>query len=683
MLCSSTLQAILKMKYVEDELQPKKAKEAARKAHEAAEEAAKQAAAGHSAVAEGQDGTSAGAPSRGVSFALASETMRADLLKKRQSSSTLLAVVSDVTDDMGRPSQRAGRDSKESSEVTREKEEDNKTKLLTLAVNWDRDELLQDLLSKDTSDKEMEATKKATPAERAMQRAFEQCRVKIVSNLIEFGGGGHTGAQRMCKRIMIAKLYTICVEGDDDDHRVCKTNKALSTFLIEHDAEVRDHRLSATDQYKLYKKFIVPFFHSISWMLSEQVAEAGRIRPADLSGEGAEAGRIRPADVFFWACLMGSKHNELADLIWHKTQKPVHTALLGALLCRNVGRKITGHAKKKMDERAEELEKRAIDLLEEATDAEAQEIVSLKLVQGQQYQILDLALHAKMKDFLESRHCVRFMDHEWRGSFEGNTYELRGELGWFNTAKELVFYVVFPFWLIELRGGKKRQRVVTSTSMTLQARAQVGALAAEQRKLAIDSVKADRAKRGVEYEPKDASHDSHLGDGTAAKARKTSPKLKTSSSRERIELVASQSRSKALSIFSRRSSGGGADVGSKVAAKGFGTSEVSTKRSVVARMPGGQLKARTPKDMSEGLSGAAVEMFEASASADDSVIDAVDELGQQVSASTGAAIDMSFAAALMSAGCLLLMPFMDAFCGCPSGCLQRMPPVNAPCGCLL
>jgi len=181
--------------------------------------------------------------------------------------------------------------------------------------------------------------------------------------------------------------------------------------------------------------------------------------------------------------------------------------------------------------------------------------------------------------------------------------------------------------------------------MTLQARAQVGALAAEQRKLAIDSVKADRAKRGVEYEPKDASHDSHLGDGTAAKARKTSPKLKTSSSRERIDLVASQSRSKALSIFSRRSSGGGADVGSKVAAKGFGTSEVSTKRSVVARMPGGQLKARTPKDMSEGLSGAAVEMFEASASADDSVIDAVDELGQQAAAVDPRAGNFGFNAA--------------------------------------
>ena len=42
-------------------------------------------------------------------------------------------------------------------------------------------------------------------------------------------------------------------------------------------------------------------------------------------------------DVFLWATLMGN--DALADLLWNQCDKPVHTALLGALLCQRLAKK--------------------------------------------------------------------------------------------------------------------------------------------------------------------------------------------------------------------------------------------------------------------------------------------------------------------------------------------------------
>ena len=39
-------------------------------------------------------------------------------------------------------------------------------------------------------------------------------------------------------------------------------------------------------------------------------------------------------DLFFWATLSG--HSELAYMLWKLTDHPLHTALLGAHICRLV-----------------------------------------------------------------------------------------------------------------------------------------------------------------------------------------------------------------------------------------------------------------------------------------------------------------------------------------------------------
>lgn len=342
-------------------------------------------------------------------------------------------------------------------------EDDRKAKLLTLAVNWDRPEILQDLLANEASPgaQEYVESEVASPAERALQRAFELRRVRIVRQLMDFAEAG-----KMCRNVMMAKLFVVASEFDEDDHRFCEHNSKLKRFLIEHDNEVRNSKLTQTQQYELYHEFARPFYESISWMLSEQVIAQENIGPEDL---------------FFWATIMGN--DSLCDLLWYKCQKPVHVALLGALICKVIAERSQGYARSSMEQRSAKMQNMANDLLEHASDIEAKDIVALKLVDGKQYQLLDLALHGKMKKFLSHRHCMRHMDDEWRGGHATSKFTLRADFA--PMMKELVLNLVFPCLLLDFFSKKASRSSVALSDITMKARAVAAAKGADERKRAI------------------------------------------------------------------------------------------------------------------------------------------------------------------------------------------------------
>lgn len=113
------------------------------------------------------------------------------------------------------------------------------------------------------------------------------------------------------------------------------------------------------------------------------------------------------------------------------------------------------------------------------------EIVSLRLIPQEPYQLLDLALHGRMKDFLHHRHCVRFMDLEWVGNFSGSTYEITQTSAW-GILREIIYRIVFPFPLLKaFSRAQLKQNTDTMTKISLQARVKVAAAAAEHRRVAF------------------------------------------------------------------------------------------------------------------------------------------------------------------------------------------------------
>lgn len=148
---------------------------------------------------------------------------------------------------------------------TEHHDEELETRLLCLAVKWDRPAILQELLSQSSAPKD-EEIETASPAKLALQLALELGRTSIVELLMELGE-----AKAMCKHLKMSRLFKVAARGDFDGHHYCTDNKALNTFLREHEGKLQNLHMSTQDKHALYAEFAVPFYHKISWMLSDMV----------------------------------------------------------------------------------------------------------------------------------------------------------------------------------------------------------------------------------------------------------------------------------------------------------------------------------------------------------------------------------------------------------------------------
>mmetsp|Transcript_55217 Transcript_55217/g.109651 ORF Transcript_55217/g.109651 Transcript_55217/m.109651 type:complete len:641 (-) Transcript_55217:752-2674(-) len=224
--------------------------------------------------------------------------------------------------------------------------------------------------------------------------------------------------------------YLVCLDHDLDDHRFLNQSQRARVFLHDHSHTLNDRKASTHVQYELYREFIQIFFKSaVSWMLEIALGVLHE---------------VTPLDIFLWAIMMGA--DELAYILWQRCDKPAHAALLGSVLCKQVAAQtLQVYAKLSMSERASRLEAWAVGILDFCCDDKmAAEIVSLHLVPGKQYHLLDLALHGEMKIFLAHRICIRQMSVEWRGGFFGSRYVVPEHTSYFL----LILQTIFPYQLI-------------------------------------------------------------------------------------------------------------------------------------------------------------------------------------------------------------------------------------------
>ena len=107
-------------------------------------------------------------------------------------------------------------------------------------------------------------------------------------------------------------------------------------------------------RYATYQKALARFFYSISPFLMRMIR---------LSSSP------RPIDVFFWLVCHGNE--EVARAIWPRCTKPVHTALLGAAICRKMGAVVDQPAATQANERADRMQERRARRAHHALSARA------------------------------------------------------------------------------------------------------------------------------------------------------------------------------------------------------------------------------------------------------------------------------------------------------------------------
>lgn len=325
---------------------------------------------------------------------------------------------------------------------------DKRARLLKLAISWNRPEIVREQLkviyeesfvtggllfnsATSTHEPHCSTPKKCCHFERprvsgadrrpmivslGMELALELRRTRVVEDLLDeySAEGSPTDVESICRHISMGQLYKACMEQRSTDgsmHQVfeCTKAKDLSSFLVAHAKDITHLKGNKQSQTTMYRNFIVPFFGQLSWMLAEYVQQTTHL---DASGTAHPC--VTQVDVYFWANLMGA--DNLAEALWYKCNRPVRVALLGALLCKRVAAHIPyGYAHSQMRERASKLEQLACAVLDYAQGEQADQIIAQYVFEGERYQLLDLAHHGGMKQFLGHRHCERFMDLVWRG----------------------------------------------------------------------------------------------------------------------------------------------------------------------------------------------------------------------------------------------------------------------------
>jgi len=282
-------------------------------------------------------------------------------------------------------------------------EDDLVTKMIMLAVSWNRPEIVRGLLSQLSANATVAVEGRTPLLARALQRGLELHFPGIFEVLVE------VTQDTLIRHISMPRLYLRALNQDFDGHRFMQKNKASCAFLIEHSKEIHDVKTTQELQHELYHEFMLPFVGKMSFMLERSIASTTHVRVHDL---------------FYWAIMIGS--DEFAYLLWQQCDKPAHTALLGSLLCKNIARRTSaGSAKNRLLERAERMEGWAVGILDHSFDEKmARDIISTNLVAHEQYHLADVGLHGQMKQFLNHQFCVGYMDLEWRGDSFGSAYAL-------------------------------------------------------------------------------------------------------------------------------------------------------------------------------------------------------------------------------------------------------------------
>ena len=128
-------------------------------------------------------------------------------------------------------------------------------------------------------------------------------------------------------------------------------------------------------------------------------------------------------DVFnAWGQFGGNINPDLDELIlefWKRSEHPVHCALLGAALARNMTRGMQS-GRSECLARAGELESWATGLMGVLpTQASAARILAARVDAWSAGPLIDLAMQLEMKQFLSHKTCQALMDAWWRGGFPG------------------------------------------------------------------------------------------------------------------------------------------------------------------------------------------------------------------------------------------------------------------------
>ena len=164
-------------------------------------------------------------------------------------------------------------------------------------------------------------------------------------------------------------------------HGVLRQMKRLKDFLIEHSKDICALKGCAPAQTAMYRNFILPFFRQFSWMLANFIAKSSRYDAV----HGKHVPCIGPIDIFLWATLFCTDE-EIAEALWYRCEQPVRAALLGAVVCKRVAARLAyGYGQTRLRDRATRLEQRACALLGYAQPQVADDIIALKLVEGEPY----------------------------------------------------------------------------------------------------------------------------------------------------------------------------------------------------------------------------------------------------------------------------------------------------------
>lgn len=147
-------------------------------------------------------------------------------------------------------------------------------------------------------------------------------------------------------------------------------------------------------------------------------------------------------DIFFWLICQGNEG--LVRHMWAKCSLPVHVALLGSAIAKKMVSVLVEPAKTRSLNLANSMQDWAYGLMEIANGPQASRILQLQVCESfiRPNACMDVAMATGAKKFLTQRHCVKLMDHSWRGGIPNSSIVIKQA----DSMLLLLFYAVFPLF---------------------------------------------------------------------------------------------------------------------------------------------------------------------------------------------------------------------------------------------
>jgi hypothetical protein len=192
--------------------------------------------------------------------------------------------------------------------------------------------------------------------------------------------------------IHLARLYAI-----EDRYNFLRLDPMLQRRISDASHDVFD--LERGGSIRLYHAITLPLFESFSPLLG------------GVMGSGSQP-LIR--DLFIWATIMGNR--ALVEELWPRCSNPLRMALLGSATCREIGRRINW-GRHEVTALGEEMEGWVIGVLNGVPNQEmAHRLLARVVHRISRYSVMEMAMHLKMKRFINHRYCQSLMDRLWCGS---------------------------------------------------------------------------------------------------------------------------------------------------------------------------------------------------------------------------------------------------------------------------